>query len=168
MVRGFWLSGTQAGGPPLVGSPRLLIQFIRSYHCILYPQPEDTPGALSLGVKRPGREADHSPPSSDEVKYAWSYTSTPQFVFMAWCLVKHRDNFTLTPISFIRNLVIRHAVVTGIHLTWTHLCQTQIFLSVLGSWTYVTTLHWNIDLYTRVNRLSNNSSVETWSNSICM
>jgi hypothetical protein len=25
-------------------------------------------GALSLGVKRPGREADHSPPSSIEVK----------------------------------------------------------------------------------------------------
>jgi hypothetical protein len=26
------------------------------------------PGVLSLGVKRPGREADHSPPSSVEVK----------------------------------------------------------------------------------------------------
>jgi hypothetical protein len=26
------------------------------------------PGVLSLGVKRPGREADHSPPSSAEVK----------------------------------------------------------------------------------------------------
>jgi hypothetical protein len=26
------------------------------------------PGALSLGVKRPGRETDHSPPSSAEVK----------------------------------------------------------------------------------------------------
>jgi hypothetical protein len=26
------------------------------------------PGALSLGVKRPGREADHSPPSTAEVK----------------------------------------------------------------------------------------------------
>jgi hypothetical protein len=26
------------------------------------------PGALSLGVKRPGREADHSPPSSAKVK----------------------------------------------------------------------------------------------------
>jgi hypothetical protein len=25
------------------------------------------PGSLSLGVKRPGREADHSPPSSAEV-----------------------------------------------------------------------------------------------------
>jgi hypothetical protein len=35
------------------------------------------PGALYLGVKLPGREADHSPPSSAEVKNAWSYTSTP-------------------------------------------------------------------------------------------
>jgi hypothetical protein len=34
-------------------------------------------GALSLGVKRPGREAEHSPPSSAEVKNAWNYTSTP-------------------------------------------------------------------------------------------
>jgi hypothetical protein len=35
------------------------------------------PGALSLGVKRPGCESDHSPPSSAEVKNAWSYISTP-------------------------------------------------------------------------------------------
>jgi hypothetical protein len=34
-------------------------------------------------------------PSIAEVKNAWSYTSTPQYVFMEWCLVKHRDNFTL-------------------------------------------------------------------------
>jgi hypothetical protein len=34
-------------------------------------------GALSLGVKRPRREADHSSPSSTEVKNAWSYTPTP-------------------------------------------------------------------------------------------
>jgi hypothetical protein len=33
--------------------------------------------ALFLGVKRPEREADHSPPSSAEVKDAWSYTTTP-------------------------------------------------------------------------------------------
>jgi hypothetical protein len=38
--------------------------------------PMDTRG-LSLGVKRPGREADHSPTSSAEVKNAWSCTSTP-------------------------------------------------------------------------------------------
>jgi hypothetical protein len=29
-------------------------------------------GAVSVGVKRPGREADHSPPSSSEFKNAWS------------------------------------------------------------------------------------------------
>jgi hypothetical protein len=41
------------------------------------PPIQGVPGALSLGVKRPVREADHSPPSSAEVKNAWSYTSTP-------------------------------------------------------------------------------------------
>jgi hypothetical protein len=30
------------------------------------------PGALSLGIKRPGYEADHSPPSNGEVKNALS------------------------------------------------------------------------------------------------
>jgi hypothetical protein len=33
-------------------------------------------GALTPGVKRPGREDDYSPPSSAEVKNTWSYTST--------------------------------------------------------------------------------------------
>jgi hypothetical protein len=44
-------------------------------------------GSLSLGVKRPGLEADHSPLSSAEVKNAWSYTSLPQYASMAWCAV---------------------------------------------------------------------------------
>jgi hypothetical protein len=47
------------------------------------------------GVKRPEREADHSFPSSAMVENAWIYTSTPSNVFMVWCLVKHRDNFTV-------------------------------------------------------------------------
>jgi len=34
----------------------------------------------------PGREGDHSPPSSAEVKNAWSYISTHPCIFMAWCL----------------------------------------------------------------------------------
>jgi len=29
-------------------------------------------------------------------KNAWSYTSTSQYAFMAWCLVKHRDKFAFT------------------------------------------------------------------------
>jgi hypothetical protein len=40
-------------------------------------------GALSPGVKWPGREADHSPPTSAEVKRMWIYTSTPPYAFVA-------------------------------------------------------------------------------------
>jgi apolipoprotein N-acyltransferase len=52
--------------------------------------------ASTLGVKQLRHEADHSTVSNDEVKNVWSYTSTPQYVIMVWCLVKHRDNFTFT------------------------------------------------------------------------
>jgi hypothetical protein len=38
--------------------------------------------ALSPGIKRPGREADYSPPGSAEVKKMWIYTSTPLYAFM--------------------------------------------------------------------------------------
>jgi hypothetical protein len=42
------------------------------------------------GVKRPGRGADHPPPSSAEVENEWSYTSTPPLGHEA-C---YRVNFT--------------------------------------------------------------------------
>jgi hypothetical protein len=32
-------------------------------------------GFFPRGIKQPGREADHSPPSSADVKNAWSYSS---------------------------------------------------------------------------------------------
>jgi hypothetical protein len=38
---------------------------------------------LFPGVKRPGREADHYPLTSVEVKKMWIYTSTPPYAFMA-------------------------------------------------------------------------------------
>jgi hypothetical protein len=52
--------------------------------------------ALSLGIKRPELEADHSHPSSAEVNNAWSYISTPQHAFMAWCSVKKSTGTTLS------------------------------------------------------------------------
>jgi hypothetical protein len=54
------------------------------------------PGALSLGVKRLGSEADHSSPPSAEVKNVWS--SVPplsQYPFMAWCSVKAQGQLYL-------------------------------------------------------------------------
>jgi hypothetical protein len=46
-----------------------------------------------LGAISFGREADHSPPSSAEARNEWSYTSTPSYIFMTWCLIKQRNNF---------------------------------------------------------------------------
>jgi len=50
-------------------------------------------GGAFLEVKRPEREADHSPPSSVEVQNEWSYNSTPPI-----CLTATLNFFTL--ISF--------------------------------------------------------------------
>jgi len=65
--------------------------------CMFGPRP------LSPGVKRPKREADHSHLSTVEVKNARNYTSTPPSVFMKRCLVKHRDNLTLTFTSIFKH-----------------------------------------------------------------
>jgi hypothetical protein len=67
------------------------------------------PGALSLEVKRPGSVADHSLPSSAEVKECVElylhYPSTPSWRG-AQLKIKHRDNFTLpfTMDGIIRNI----------------------------------------------------------------
>jgi hypothetical protein len=64
-----------------------VIATTRNINTDFYPPIQWVPVALPLGVKRPVREADHSPASSAEVK---------EYAFMAWCLVKHGDNFTFT------------------------------------------------------------------------
>jgi len=51
--------------------------------------------ALSPGVKQPGRETDQTPPSSAEVKMCDVIPPHP-IRLHALCLVKDRDNFTLT------------------------------------------------------------------------
>jgi hypothetical protein len=65
-----------------------------------YPASYPTvPGALSLGVKRPGYEADHSPPSSAEVKECVElYLQSPNTPSWrgAQLKEKHRNNFTFT------------------------------------------------------------------------
>jgi hypothetical protein len=55
------------------------------------------PGALSVGIKRPGSEADISLPFSAKIKNAWSCISTPQHTFMAWCSVKSTGTTLLLP-----------------------------------------------------------------------
>jgi hypothetical protein len=60
------------------------------------PPIQQVPGALSPGVKRLGREADHSLSTSAEVKKMWIYTFTPHTPsWRSAQLVKHRENFIL-------------------------------------------------------------------------
>jgi hypothetical protein len=46
----------------------------------------DTGGSFS-GVKRPGRENDHSLPISAKAMKTLIYASTPSYVFMVWYLI---------------------------------------------------------------------------------
>jgi hypothetical protein len=53
------------------------------YICNSLPEDSSSEWRGSLGLKRPGREADHSLPQSTDF-YAWSYTSTPPYVLRTW------------------------------------------------------------------------------------
>jgi hypothetical protein len=64
------------------------------------------------GLKWPWREADHRPPSSVEVKNVELYIHSPPHMFMAWDLIKHRDNFTF--VTHLRNIVDVARHFTGI------------------------------------------------------
>jgi hypothetical protein len=57
------------------------------------------PGALSLGIKRPRCEADHSPPSSAEVKERVELY-LHQHSFMAWCSTKAQGQLYLLPLPW--------------------------------------------------------------------
>jgi hypothetical protein len=70
------------------------------------------PGLLLSGVKRLERQADHLPPSSAEVKNVWSYTTLPPYVFMAWCLMKHRINLHGMVVSQVQGQLYIYLYVT--------------------------------------------------------
>jgi hypothetical protein len=110
------------------------------------------PGALSLGVKRPGRE-DHSPPSSAEVKNARSYTFTPQYTFMASCSVKAQGQlyFTLTYLTSNSNIIHKGKDIPTSLLTVSVVCSspvTQLFVCLryyfLHTLTFPVSSHYNL------------------------
>jgi hypothetical protein len=74
---GYRLDNQVLGFDSLQGLEIFLTTMSRTALGPTQPPIQWVPGALSLEVKQPGCEADHSPPSSAEVKNVWSYTSTP-------------------------------------------------------------------------------------------
>jgi hypothetical protein len=85
-----WLrAGRQRGRSSSPGRVKNFL-FSTSFRPVLGPtQPpiQWVPRALSLGAKRPVRAADHSPPTSAEVKKTWIYTFTPPYTSIAQCLI---------------------------------------------------------------------------------
>jgi len=75
-------------------------------------------------VKGGGCEGDHSHPSSAELKYARSYTSTPPHIFIAWCLIKQR-------IPLHRVIVILAQGQIYFHLTF-NTCSVYVTEWLLG------------------------------------
>jgi len=58
-----------------------------------------------LGVERPAREADHSPPTSAEDENVWSYTSILPYIITTWDLIKYSDTFTFF-FQVLRNVIV--------------------------------------------------------------
>jgi hypothetical protein len=70
-------------------SLHIYIQTGTGAHSASYPV-----GSGDNMTRGPGREADHSPPSSCEIKNVWSYTSVPPYFVVVWHVFQHRDTFT--------------------------------------------------------------------------
>jgi hypothetical protein len=65
-------------------------------------------GPLSVGVKRPGREADHSSPSSAEVKeWLELYIHSPNTPSWLGAYLKHWDNFSFTFKNWVHPVKVR-------------------------------------------------------------
>jgi hypothetical protein len=67
-------------------------------------------GLFPWGVKRPGREADHSPHSSAEAKNAWSYTFIPQYAFMTmWSVIAQGQLYIYFKFTFVSNNIFANS-----------------------------------------------------------
>jgi hypothetical protein len=59
-----------------------VLQVVQSGSGAYTASPPVGTGDFSSGIKRPGREAGHSPPTSAEVKKTFVCTSTPPYTFV--------------------------------------------------------------------------------------
>jgi hypothetical protein len=95
-----------------------------------HPPTQWVPGVPSLGIKQPEHEADHLPLSHAKVKNAWRNTSTPQYVFMEWCLIEHRDTLPFYVPSMPRSanwsLLLKYVYLSQ----FTHACCKSCLINL--------------------------------------
>jgi hypothetical protein len=78
--------GKQRNWNSICGRGKASFSITTIYRSALGPTLSPTqcvPGPISPGIKQLAHEADHSPPTSAEVKNSWSHTSIPPQVFTA-------------------------------------------------------------------------------------
>jgi hypothetical protein len=85
------------------------------------PSIQCVPGALSLGIKRPGREADHSPPSSAEVKECVS--SSRKVPINIRRNVSRYDGIGILRIKFADEIIVWVACISLILWLLTFICK---------------------------------------------
>jgi hypothetical protein len=86
-------------------------------------------GLIFLEVKRPGREADHPPPSSAEIKNAWTCTSTPHTIvtFRQFVNIFYHENvIIICPISMF-TAVLEYFTGNVILEDISHISEKHIF-----------------------------------------
>jgi len=86
-------------------------------------------GSFFRGVKRPRREADHPPPSSAEIKNAWTCTSTPHTIvtFRQFVNIFYHENvIIICPISMF-TAVLEYFTGNVILEDISHISEKHIF-----------------------------------------
>jgi hypothetical protein len=103
-------------------------------------------GGCFPGVKQPESEADHSSPSSAEVKNAWSYTSTSQYAFMAWCLGKAQEKLSLFTFS-MKLLLLKTTQRKVLLISTFHFCMESKELRVISKMVMNFTFHFRYNYF---------------------
>jgi hypothetical protein len=100
------------------------------------PSTQWVPEYLITGLKRPRREADHTPPSSAGVKDALNYTSIPPHIFMSWCLIKHMVRLPGAVLSYTQRLL--YLTFKYPPVNWTLFSTNSCKKLPLYSWIWIT------------------------------
>jgi hypothetical protein len=129
-------SAVNIGTRPGLGNQGIAVRFPAGTRDLFYSTafrpalgPAQPPIHCVSGTVSPGLQADHSPPSSTEVKNTWSWTSTLPYVFMACCLNKSLDiprMFLLYNLSCCFGTIIMHIFIDGVLWLWSICCWQSL------------------------------------------
>jgi hypothetical protein len=104
-----WLQAGRSGIQVPAGAGNFSLHHRAQNGSGTHPAPiQWVPESPSLGVKRPGREADRSPSISAEINNAWRYTSTPPIRLHGMVPIKDQGFYLYLGKQSYANFTVRH------------------------------------------------------------